>query len=162
MKKERLTTSDEQRERMLIAEQIERAQAEAGGSGSGSSESPPPTEVGLKREEGEKLVLSLAPKAPAATMNAATAAPAPLGLKMNPLKPTVNPLKLGVNPLKAGVNPLKRPNVFKQAASSQSTPQPVAGQKRDAPTTAAERLISEDQERKRRRMEREAETVSVA
>ena len=59
MKKERATTSDEQRERMLIAEQIERAAAEKGP----ESESPPPVETGLKRDETtEKVVLSFAPK----------------------------------------------------------------------------------------------------
>lgn len=152
MKKERLTTSDEQRERMLITEQIERAQAEVGGSG--SSESPPPTEVGLKREEGEKLVLSLAPKNPVTTADATSSAPQ--GLKLSSLKPTVNLLK-------ATINPLKRPNVFKQAASSlPSSSQPAAGKKRDAPMSAAERLMYEEQERKRRKMEREADFATVA
>ncbi|KAI0786129.1 zinc finger protein RTS2 [Abortiporus biennis] len=148
MKKERATTSDEQRERMLIAEQIERANAEA--EKTGSSESPPPVEEGLKRDEGaEKVVLSLAPK----TAVASTSSTPTTNLKINALKPAVNPLKAS--------NPLKRPNVFKQAAStskpsSTSTPS-VAGKKRDLSTmTAAERLIFEDQERKRRRMEREA------
>ncbi|KAI0683259.1 domain of Kin17 curved DNA-binding protein-domain-containing protein [Cytidiella melzeri] len=156
MKKERLTTSDEQRERMLIAEQIERAQAEAGGSGSSESP-PPPEEAGLKRDEGEKLVLSFAPKAPAAaaaaTATTTPAAPASLGFKVNPLKPAVNPLK-------AGVNPLKRSNVFKQAAASST--ESVAGKKRDAPMSSAQRLMYEDQERKRRKMERETGATMVA
>jgi DNA/RNA-binding protein KIN17 len=142
MKKERLTTSDEQRERMLIAEQIERAQAEVGPSG--SSESPPPEETELKRDEGEKVVLSFAPKA---VITSPSAAPS-VGLKLNTLKPAMNPLK-------AGANPLKRPNVFKQAATPTSAPiEP--GKKVNAPMSAAERLIFEDQERKRRKMEREA------
>lgn len=133
--------SDEQRERLLIAEQIERAKAEEEeqvASGSGSSGSPPPVEEGLKREEGsEKVVLSLSTKPIAAT----TTAPS-IGLKLNP------------NPLKA--NPLKRPNVFKTSASS-STPSTSSGPKRPAPAqSAAERLIFEDQERKRRKMERDA------
>ncbi|KAI0341301.1 hypothetical protein BDW22DRAFT_1429978 [Trametopsis cervina] len=121
MKKERLTTSDEQRERQLIAEQIERAKAER--SSDSSSSSPPPSELErglkLKRDEGstEKLVLSFQPKAPAAPSSAAT--PAVGGFKMtgNPLKPTVNPLK-------AGTNPLKRPNVFKQAVSKSTAGRP--------------------------------------
>ena len=145
MKKERMSTSDEQRERMLITEQIERAQAEAP-----SKEPTPPVEEGLKRDEStEKVVLSLAPKvSPTPTSNAAAA---PIGLKLNPLKP---------NPLKPGVNPLKRPNVFKAAALSSATPAPTDadktnGKKREAPMTAAERLIFEEQERKRRRMEKE-------
>jgi hypothetical protein len=113
--------SDEQRERLLIAEQIERAKTggdEQGPSGSGSSESPPPVEEGLKREEGaEKVVLSFSAK-PVAAMT---------------MTPSVG-IKLGANPLKAGANPLKRPNVFKTATSnpmhSTSTP---ANTKRPAP-----------------------------
>jgi DNA/RNA-binding protein KIN17 len=135
--------SDEQRERLLIAEQIERARAEGDEqvpSGSGPSESPPPVEEGLKREEGaEKVVLSLSTKPVAATTKTRT-----VGLKLN------------ANPLKA--NPLKRPNVYKAAASS-STPSTstASSTKRPAPPqSAAERLMSEDQERKRRKMEREA------
>ena len=63
-----------------------------------------------------------------------------------------------LNPLKASANPLKRPNVFKQAAEKKSTSPPAeAGKKRDASEmTAAQRLMLEDQERKRRKLEREA------
>jgi len=63
LKKERATMSDEARERMLIAEQIERAKADAG-----EDEDPelksgsPPVDEGLKRDEGEKVVLSLSAK----------------------------------------------------------------------------------------------------
>lgn len=146
MKKERMTMSDEQRERMLLSEQIERAAATT------PSESPPlPAEEGLKRDEStEKVVLSLAPKALATS----TAGPSG-GLKLNPLK-------LGANPLKPAVNPLKRPNVFKAAAvssapgSASADGEKTHGKKREAPMTAAERLIFEDHERKRRRLEREA------
>lgn len=132
--------SDEQRERLLIAEQIERAKAdeeEQGPSGSGSSESPPPVEEGLKREEGaEKVVLSFSAKPITATTTTSSVG-----------------LKLSTNPLKAGTNPLKRPNVFKAGASTSTS----AGTKRLAPPqSAAERLMFEDQERKRRKMEREA------
>lgn len=145
LKKERMTMSDEQRERLLISEQIKRAQAD------GPSTKPsPPVEEGLKRDETtEKVVLSLAPKAPTTTTSTNGT-----GLKLNA------PLK--VNPLKPGVNPLKRPNVFKTASTpSSATPAPADtektnGKKRDAPMTAAERLIFEEQERKRRRMERTA------
>ena len=146
MKKERATTSDEQRERMLIAEQIERAAAE--GSGSGSSVSPPPEQQELKRE-GEKVVLSLAPK----TTN--TAAPVATGLKLNPLK--VNPLKPAVNPLKAKANPLKRHNPPAPPPAASGDGETVTGKKRDL--SAAERLMFEDQERKRRKMERDAKEV---
>ena len=93
MKKERATTSDEQRERMLIAEQIERAEVEAG-----PASNPPPVEEGLKRDEGtEKIVLSFSAK-PSTTIMA----PAPAAFKLNPLKP-----KVAINPLKS--NPLKPP-----------------------------------------------------
>ena len=136
--------SDEQRERLLIAEQIERAktgEGEQGASGSGSSESPPPVDEGLKREgDAEKVVLSFSAKPVTATTTT----------------PSVG-LKLGTNPLKTGTNPLKRPNVFKTAGSN---PTPSAststGAKRPPPKSAAERLMFEDQERKRRKMEREA------
>lgn len=144
--------SDEQRERLLINEQIERAQVEAP-----QTTPSPPVEEGLKRDEiTEKVVLSLAIKAPATSLPAGSTM-APMGLKLNSA--------LKVNPLKPGVNPLKRPNVFKTAASSSSsTPAPSSasvdtektnGRKRESPMSAAERLIFEDQERKRRRMERE-------
>jgi len=113
MKKERATTSDEQRERMLIAEQIERAAAEK------SSESPettPPVEEGLKRDENvEKVVLSFAPKTTSTSI---------------PLSKPATGLKL--NPLKSAANPLKRPNVFKQAVKKSASPPTEAGKKRDA------------------------------
>jgi DNA/RNA-binding protein KIN17 len=96
MKKERATTSDEQRERLLIAEQIERAEIEAGPSSSNA----PPVEEGLKRDDGtEKIVLSLSAK-PLATVTAS----APAVFKVNPLKP-----KAAINPLRA--NPLKPPKM---------------------------------------------------
>lgn len=156
MKKERLTTSDEQRERILIAEQIERAKVEKGEDGEDGA-SPPAEEQGLKREEGaEKVVLSFAAKPPPAaaastsTTSISLAPAASSGLKLNPLK---------ANLLKAG-NLLKRPNVFKAAAASSSSAAPeadkVIGKKRDAPASMAERLIVEEQERKRRRMEKDA------
>ena len=76
--------SDEQRERMLLSEQIERAAASAP-----SDSPPPPVEEGLKRDETtEKVVLSLAPKAPVASTS--TAGPSG-GLKLNPLNPIGNP-----------------------------------------------------------------------
>jgi DNA/RNA-binding protein KIN17 len=141
LKKERSTMSDEQRERLLIAEQIERAKAEEE-QATPDSESPPPVEEGLKRDEGaEKVVLSFSAKPVASTTTASSG-----GLKLN------------TNPLKVGTNPLKRPNVFKATAfgptPSTST---SAGSKRPVPPqSAAERLMFEDQERKRRKMEREA------
>ncbi|KIK41192.1 hypothetical protein CY34DRAFT_13193 [Suillus luteus UH-Slu-Lm8-n1] len=147
IKKDRATRDDEQRERTLIAEQIERAKLEKGASDEGSAS--PPVEEGLKREEGaEKVVLSFSAK-PAATSDT-TATAAPTGLKLTSVK-------LGANPLKA--NPLKRPNVFKSAAPVKSESSEGSGgndKKRPAPMSAAERLIVEEQERKRRRMDRES------
>lgn len=132
--------SDEQRERFLIAEQIERAKAEEEQTTS-DSESSPPVEEGLKREEGaEKVVLSFSAKPVAPTKTASSG-----GLKLN------------ANPLKAGTNPLKRPNVFKMASNPTPSTSTSASSKRSVPPqSAAERLIFEDQERKRRKMEREA------
>ncbi len=138
MKKERLTTSDEQRERQLIADQIERAKAEAPEAGVSSS----PTE-GLKRDEtSEKVVLSFAPKPVASTSESSSGG----GLKLNPLKPSINPLK---------TNPLKRPNPLKAAAPTASGTSHNDKKRPAAAMTAAERLIIEEQERKRRKMERE-------
>ncbi|KAH7924544.1 zinc finger protein RTS2 [Leucogyrophana mollusca] len=140
LKKERATMSDEQRERLLIAEQIERAAAQK--DDSSSSATPPAEEQGLKRDEGaEKVVLSFSAKPP---MPAPSAAPITLGLKLNPLK----------------ANPLKRPNVLKNSPAPLTKPSDgaelVNEKKRPAPMSAAERLIVEEQERKRRRMDREA------
>ncbi|KAL0961489.1 hypothetical protein HGRIS_006430 [Hohenbuehelia grisea] len=177
MKKERATVSDEQRERQLIAEQIERAQAESSTSGAADSKTPPPDAGILKRDDAsEKVVLSFAPKTattdPDAASTSSTAAGPSMGgikfgasaLKPNPLKPAANPVKanaLKANPLKA--NALKRTNVFKSAKSDDKAVKVDDGDagaekslKRPAANmTAAERLILEDQERKRRRMERE-------
>ena len=143
--------SDEARERMLIAEQIERAKADAGeDEGSELKSGSPPVDEGLKRDEGEKVILSLSAKPTLVVLSSASAAtsvPVDSGLKLNPLKSGIN-----INPLKA--NPLKRPNVFKTSNSSQ-----VEGDraKRPAATmSAAEKLILEDQDRKRRRTERQS------
>ena len=135
--------SDEQRERQLIAEQIARAAAEDDGEASSST---PPAEEGLKRDEtSEKVVLSFSAK-PAASSESTPVAS--VGFKMNPLKAAVNPLK---------ANPLKRPNVFKSSAPTISEGGDLAlnAKKRSAPISAAERLIIEEQERKRRRMDRD-------
>ncbi|GBE83260.1 domain of Kin17 curved DNA-binding protein-domain-containing protein [Sparassis latifolia] len=138
LKKERATTSDEQRERMLINEQIERAAASTS-----AEPSPPPAEEGLKRDEStEKVVLSLAPK-----VTPKTSSSSGLTIKLKPLN-RANPLK--------PANPPKRPNVLKATATPTPEVEKVAGKKREAPMSASERLMFEDQEKKRRRMEREA------
>jgi len=143
MKKDRQTTSDEQRERMLIAEQIERAAAEASTS---SPSTTPPADEGLKRDEtAEKVVLSFSTKPSAFKATSITPSNGG-GLKLNPLKSATNPLK---------ANPLKRPNVFKTGGEATSAAQETTEKKRPLPMSAAERLIVEDQERKRRKMDRE-------
>ncbi|KAJ7250044.1 domain of Kin17 curved DNA-binding protein-domain-containing protein [Mycena haematopus] len=140
LKKDRATTSDEQRERILIAEQIERAKADSSSAGpSKDSSESPPVEEGLKRDEGaEKVVLSFSVK------------PTPAPVAAGPS------LSFKANPLKA--NPLKRPNVFKAAASSSITDSEKSNDKKrpaSSMMSAAERIILEEQEHKRRRMERD-------
>jgi len=146
MKKDRATVSDEQREQQLIAEQISRAAVEDDSNTNDSST--PPVEEGLKRDESsEKVVLSFSAKP--ATSSGSVPLAVSTGLKINPLK-TVNPLK--------AANPLKRPNnIFKSSAltPSESGVTTVNEKKRPAPMSAAERLIVEEQERKRRRMDRD-------
>ena len=177
-KKERAVTSDEQRERMLIAEQIERANA-ATGDESSSSESPEP--AGLQREEGaaplrltfgtnksaEPAVeedIALAPtnstgsKAvetdlpPAAATSTSTVSTPQPAMKINIFKTSTSTVPTKAVPLKT--------NVFKalKAKSSSSSSPPVsnsaaAGDKRSRDEMpAAQRLILEEQERKRRRI----------
>ena len=172
LKKERLTKSDEQRERQMINEQIEKAVAEeeeqGGSSTAGAVENTPPAQL-LQRPEGEPVKISLSLNKPAASepssaTPAAPSAPA-FSIKLassssaSTTKPApTNPLKLGTNPLKT--NPLKatpapKPgNIFKSAAAS--VPAPVAGTKRDRESlSVAESLMMEDMARKRRRMDQE-------
>ena len=151
--------SDEQRERLLIAEQIERAAAQAESKEESSESDKPAAEEGLKREGSEeKVVLSFsfkAPKAPSPDTQEeikGNATPSSSGLKLNMLKAPA-------------ANPLKRPNVFKMAAAPKGSSSKTvesdsassSSKKRDAPMSAAEQLMFEEQERKRRKMEREAE-----
>jgi DNA/RNA-binding protein KIN17 len=170
MKKERLTKSDEQRERQMINEQIEKATAEeeeqGGSSGSDVADNTPPAEL-LQRPEGEpvKISLSLNKAAASEPSNATPVAPSTSGISIklgsssstsatkpaltNPLKPVTNPLRM--NPLKAAAAP-KPGNVFKSAAAS--IPAPVAGTKRERePLSVAESLMMEEMARKRRRMD---------
>ncbi|THH10065.1 hypothetical protein EW146_g8489 [Bondarzewia mesenterica] len=152
LKKERSTMSDEARQRQLIQEQIDRAAQEAGEKGETKSASPP-VEEGLKRDEGEKVVLSFGSKPAASGSTTAAglsiAGPSSGALKFNALKPAVNPLK-------AGVKPLKRPNIFKQAVVAQGpAAEHTSAKRKDTALSVAERLILEDQGRKRRKMEQE-------
>jgi DNA/RNA-binding protein KIN17 len=144
--KERLTMSDEQRERLLIAEQIDRAKAEAGDDDE-AGPSTPPEDTGLQREEGAaKVVLSFSAK-PSASAAAAPASSSTPSISIG----SSSGLKL--NPLKGGANPLKRPNVFKAASLSASASAEKEAPAKKRELSAAEKLIVEDQERKRRRTE---------
>ena len=152
LKKERATMNDEQRERLLIAEQIERAEREArekgeGTSAEGASEEEKRQEEGLQREQGnKKVILSLSAK---------PAVVSPLMVPSEGIK--LNPLKLSANPLKA--NPLKRPNPLKQASASSSAAEKPNGKRKESSLSAAEKLILEEQEHKRRRMGRGGKIV---
>ncbi|KAG5220654.1 domain of Kin17 curved DNA-binding protein-domain-containing [Salix suchowensis] len=92
---------------------------------------------GLKRDEtSEKVVLSFAPKPVALSTESSSGG----GLKLNPLKPSINPLK---------ANPLKRPNPLKAVAPAANGTSHNDKKRPAAAMTAAERLIVEEQERKR-------------
>ncbi|KAI5981714.1 domain of Kin17 curved DNA-binding protein-domain-containing protein [Pisolithus albus] len=151
LQKERATMSDEQRERLLIAEQIERAREQEEAQGSRSES---PEEQGLKRDEGaEKVVLSLARKSSKLDQSSR---PQPSGgdkLELSGVKRDINPIK---------TNPLKRINAFKSVATRSVAEEATqSGEKKRPASTlsAAERIILEDQERKRRRMDRESITA---
>jgi len=162
-KREKLQTSDEQRERELLRVQIEKARMEAEAlnpdtSGASSSTA---VEEGLKREAGEKVVLAFGKKStpPASDPPAASgselkegaepsvpASSAEDGQASTPI-PAAVPLK--INALKPLGNPLKK-NVFKTAAKASSS----NAAKRDASTmSAGERLMLEDMERKKRKVQ---------
>ncbi|CAE6449632.1 hypothetical protein ACGC1H_005598 [Rhizoctonia solani] len=163
-KKERATTSDEQRERNLIAEQIERAREAGVPDNEGTAET---SAQGLQRDEGEKLVLSFGAKKqspPAEEMKSegevkvksedkesAPSPPATSSVKPINVFKSGNAFKPGANPLKAG-NALKSGNVFKAATKPGAGSASDASKKRSM--SAAEALIFEEQERKRRRMEK--------
>ncbi|CED82770.1 Protein containing a U1-type Zn-finger and implicated in RNA splicing or processing [Phaffia rhodozyma] len=169
MKKERQDTDDEQRQRKLLAEQIARASASNSNSedptASDGSTAGPKVEEGLKRPaEGGKIAFSFgAPKpvAAATTSAASSSSPAPISqlsstsTTTSPMPPPPPPpLSTSApvsNPLKMTINPLKRAapstNVFK-ASSSSSSSSSSKGIAR--PMSATERLIKEDEERKKR------------
>ncbi|KIM29983.1 hypothetical protein M408DRAFT_328420 [Serendipita vermifera MAFF 305830] len=182
MKKDRLNKSDEQRERQMINEQIERAAAmeqqaregndDAGSSGSNgeatSSASPPATE--LKLGEGEKVKFSFSLKKPAASATPAV----PVASTSTTEATTTSPESASTSAPVAAA-PAPATNVFKANAFKRAAPKPaaapstnvfkmggssskpvanvLAGSKR--PLSATEALMQEDMERKRRRMDRE-------
>lgn len=166
-KKERAVTSDEQRERMLLAEQIERAIA-ATSDESRSSGSPGPS--GLQREEGAgPLRLTFGSKPAGSAVGEEGITPAPTDPTSSTVVGTdssttagttdstpqpatkVNVFKTSASSVPAKTAPLKT-NVFKalKAKSSSSSPSvsgsTASGDKRsreEMPT--AQRLILEDQ-----------------
>ncbi|KAI9508412.1 domain of Kin17 curved DNA-binding protein-domain-containing protein [Russula earlei] len=133
LKKERATMNDEQRERLLIEEQIERAEREARDKGEGTStagateEEGQERKEGLQREEGEKKVVLSFSARPVASSSSTDPSE---GIKLNPLKPAA-----------------KRTNPLKQTPTTSS----AGGKRKETALSAAEKLIAEDQERKRRR-----------
>ncbi|KAK4057453.1 hypothetical protein OIO90_001522 [Microbotryomycetes sp. JL221] len=187
--KERADMDDEMRQRKLIQEQIERAREEGekrrreraaleanggeGTSGAASNEDEEPSRE-LKRDEGDKVQLSLSFKtsAPAEPSVAApvdvasstetpaaaitlgeTAQPAIKTFIAPPSKPvigfTAKPNAFKTNPLKT--NPLKaKSNPLKQVSTS--TTSSGAGVKRAQPMSAVEQIMADDLARKQRRM----------
>lgn len=173
-KKERAVTSDEQRERMLIMEQIQRAKTEADEE-SGSSESPEP--AGLQREGAAPLRLTFGGKKFAeSAMEKEDTAPG----SSNSMGSTG--VETGLPVVEAGTSTALQPatkiNVFKKtsasakaastktnvfkalkAKSSSSSPSPISGsvaigdKRSRGEVPAAQRLIIEEQERKRRRVD---------
>jgi len=191
LKKERAVTSDEQRERMLIAEQIARAEAEASAASTsaGSSGSPPPSDcttpaVGLLREDAApvKLAFALSKKAspsppvepaPASSSSPscdATSAPLTDGstpsasstsapsseagpLKMNVFKKPIAGIPTKTAPLKMNVFKAAKATASSSSGGSITTVGESAGSKRGRDEmSVAQRLILEEQERKRRRL----------
>lgn len=179
-KKERGEMDDEMRQRKLIQEQIERAREEgerrrkeavlsqAGERDASSTEGPKvdADEVELtrelKREEGEKVALSLNFKSTPAVSESATPASdaavpsAPTSTFIAPpVKPVIgytpkpNPLAAKrPNPLKS--NPLaKKPNPLKSTSSTGASG--GASEKRKAPMSAMEQIAMEEMARKQRR-----------
>lgn len=191
-KKERGDMDDETRQRKLIQEQIERARKEgekrraeqAAAAGKELSEGAEGVageeEITreLKRDENEKVSLSLSFKATPATApidslstsdpqttttssadtpstappSTTAAAPAVKSFIAPPPKAVIGftpkPNAFKANPLKS--NPLKKPNPLKASSSSSSSSS--AGQKRAAPMSAVEQIVAEEMARKQRRM----------
>lgn len=180
MKKERLNKSDEQRERDMIAEQIERAAAAQDDTkDTNDSGDSPPTE--LKRNEGEKVKLSLSLKKPALSTAPTTSGSPPVVTEQSTGPSTSTPAESGTSAPPVPFTTASKPatpastNVFKSNVFKTTTKQaPInvfktgiansskastsgtnipAGVKR--PLSVTEQLMQEDMERKRRRMERE-------
>jgi len=157
LKKERATTSDEQRERTMINEQIQRAAAEAEATGAIIETDEAAFAEGLKRDSStDKVVLSFSMSKPATSTSkpdeessdTLPSGQAPIKLNANPLKFGISQPKPISNPLKA--NPLKPSNPLKTISTD-----PIAGKKREREPTTAEKLMMEEMERKRRKIDRE-------
>lgn len=148
---------DEQRQRKLLAEQIARAQAEAGPSNSGG----PTLEDGLQRDPETKLSFSFGGPKPASpptadeSLPSSSAGPSNSASSDAPSSSSTAPapaVKIGFS------NPLKRPasssNVFKMGSSKKAASSSVPSTSGpSAKLSAAEQLMKEDAERKRRMAE---------
>ena len=93
----------------------------------------------MQHEEGEKRVVLLLSVKPAVAW--------PLTVPSERLK--LHSLKLTANPLKASL--LRRPNPLKQPSAIPSTGEKPNEEQKETSLSAAEKLILEEQERKRRR-----------
>lgn len=158
-RKEMQDKGDEEREQMLLREQIKRAQKAAEAKGDGQGEEEEARE--LKREEGEKIKLSFGAKSTVKSPTPASATPA---LKENDNGPEATdgtsngeprieeakPVETAaVKPvsLKFGVKPQQK-NVFKNAFAGAPKKVMAAQQKK---VSEAERIMKEEMERKRSR-----------
>ncbi|KAJ9103134.1 hypothetical protein QFC21_002556 [Naganishia friedmannii] len=174
-KRERADMDDEQRQRKQLAEQIERAQRQA--EEQARRDGVDDKEKGLVRDEGgPRVVLNLAPPPPPITTKNESGSPAAEQTAAPTTETTDTPAADSASPAPAStpapvpapaaakplsiINPLKRPppshNVFKQlsnkstkttSASDAATAQNLAKKQY---LTAAEKLMLEDIERKRR------------
>ncbi|GAA6030880.1 hypothetical protein JCM8097_008919 [Rhodosporidiobolus ruineniae] len=190
-KKERGDMDDEMRQRKLIQEQIERAREEgerrrreaaAAGPAGEVVEAAPVEEAEqsneLKRDEGEKVSLSLSfkakePSPPSATADSSapadsSAAPSPALAPAAPAStptstfiapppkpvigftPKANPLAAKANPLKS--NPLKSNPLKKPTPLKGGSSSTGGPEKRKAPLSAVEQIAMEEMARKQRRM----------
>lgn len=179
-KMERQKMDDEGRQRKHLKEQIEKAKREEA-AGEGSSGKAGGEDVGLRREEGEgkvKLGISLGGGGSKATVNGskaegasgeagpATSPPSTSAAASSPsssaTKPAFSfgttsaptPFRMGANPLKAAGSGSSNPkpplaNAFKAAGSAPSS---SSATKRPEPRTMAEKIMLEEEERKKRKM----------
>lgn len=153
-KRDRAQMDGEERERLMLEEQIKRARAAQGEDEEENK--------GLQKKEGEKITLSLAPIAgpgpgPSTSSSTAEAGPSKPADEAKPL----TSISFGTLPAATptvSINPLKRPapvNVFKAAKAPKTDSNGASRADEEAPgagkkvyKSEAERLMKEDQARK--------------